>query len=277
MSEEINTAEKVENPVEISVEAPVEAVEPTEATEKVEEIQKKQDPEEATKESKEESKEGTEAPEYKEFSPQDVLKQVEFYFSDSNLPKDKFLWRTVQSNQEGWVSIATIASFNRMKKFRPLSAVVDALRTSEFLVVSEDGELVRRKNAILPPKDSEKQLRFQRSVYAKGFDEETETTQEDLEKWFQQYGKVNEVRLRRNEEKAFKKSVFVEFADLEDAKKFVELSPKPEYEGRELEVVMSKPAYVEMKAQNENFGGNKNFKRKRFNGFKHGHKRQRRD
>lgn len=215
------------------------------------------------------------------FTQEDVLKQVEFYFSDSNLPKDKFLWRTVQSNQEGWVSIATIASFNRMKKFRPLDKVVDALRESTFLVVSEDGEMVRRKNPILPPKDSEKQLRFQRSVYAKGFGEETETTQETIEDWFRQFGKINEVRLRRNDSKEFKQSVFAEFADLEDAKKFVELNPKPEFNGKELEVIMSKPAYVEMKAQNENFGGNnnnnKNFKRKRFNGFKHHQKRQRRD
>lgn len=204
-----------------------------------------------------------------EFEPEEVLKQVEFYFSDSNLPKDKFLWRTVQSNQEGWVSISTIASFNRMKKFRPLSAVVDALKKSEFLVVSENGEMIKRKNPILPPSDSDKQSRFQRSIYAKGFGEETPTTQEDLEAFFQPFGKINEVRLRRDDNKKFKESVFVEFADSEDAKKFLELSEKPKYKDNEL-LIMSKPAYVEMKANNENFGGNKNNKKRKFNGFKNG-------
>lgn len=273
----------------VTVDTVIETVEKVEATEPVVEKPVIEKTEEKTEEKVEEKAEATETEtttetkatseeaESKDFAPSDVLKQVEFYFSDSNLPKDKFLWRTVQSNQEGWVSIATIASFNRMKKFRPLSAVVDALKTSEFLVVSENGELVRRKNAILPPKESENQLRFQRSAYAKGFGEETETTQDDLEKWFAQYGKVNEVRLRRDEKKAFKGSVFAEFADLDDAKKFTELAQKPEYNGKELEVVMSKPAYVEMKAQNGNFGGDKNSKRKRFNGFKPHQKRQRRD
>lgn len=204
-----------------------------------------------------------------EFEPEEVLKQVEFYFSDSNLPKDKFLWRTVQSNQEGWVSISTIASFNRMKKFRPLSAVVDALKKSEFLVVSENGEMIKRKNPILQQSDSDKQSRFQRSIYAKGFGEETPTTQEDLEAFFQPFGKINEVRLRRDDNKKFKESVFVEFADSEDAKKFLELSEKPKYKDNEL-LIMSKPAYVEMKANNENFGGNKNNKKRKFNGFKNG-------
>lgn len=208
----------------------------------------------------------TEETEAKEFLPEDVIKQVEFYFSDSNLPKDKFLWRTVQSNDEGWVPIKTIASFNRMKKFRPYESIVSALKTSDFLVISDNDELIRRKEPILPPKESEKQLRFQRSVYAKGFGEENDNTQEELEKWFSEFGKVNEVRLRRDDSKKFKSSVFVEFNELEDAKKFVELDPKPKYNENEL-VIMSKPAYVELKAQNQTFGGDKDRKRK-FNGFK---------
>lgn len=250
----VQEAAKVEEPVVESK---------SETTEKVNEEVK---PEEAKpEETKTEENEET----FAEFSPEEVLKQVEFYFSDSNLPKDKFLWRTVQSNQEGWVSVSTIASFNRMKKYRPLSAVVDALKKSDFLVVSENGEMIKRKNPILPPSDSDKQSRFQRSIYAKGFGEETPTTQEDLETFFQQFGKVNEVRLRRDDSKKFKESVFVEFAESEEAKKFLELTEKPKYNDNEL-LVMSKPAYVEMKANNENFGGSKNLKKRKFNGFKNG-------
>jgi len=248
-------------------------VEESKSEETKEETKEEAKPEESKpEESKSEESKSEEKPQESEETPaefdaDEVLKQVEFYFSDSNLPKDKFLWRTVQSNQEGWVSISTIASFNRMKKFRPLSAVVDALKKSEFLVVSENGEMIKRKNPILPPSDSDKQSRFQRSIYAKGFGEETSTTQEDLEKFFSQFGKVNEVRLRRDDNKKFKESVFVEFSELDEAKKFLELAEKPKYNDNEL-LIMSKPAYVEMKANNENFGGNKNHKKRRFNGFK---------
>ena len=44
-----------------------------------------------------------------------ILKQVEFYFSDSNLPKDKFLLEETKKN-EGWVALSTLMSFSRMKQ-----------------------------------------------------------------------------------------------------------------------------------------------------------------
>jgi lupus La protein len=37
-----------------------------------------------------------------------IVKQVEFYFSDSNFPNDKFLRGTADKNG-GWVPVATIA------------------------------------------------------------------------------------------------------------------------------------------------------------------------
>jgi hypothetical protein len=86
--------------------------------------------------------------------PAEILKQVEFYFSDANLPRDKFLWTLTQSDpkKEGWVSIQQIASFARMQRFGPQEAIVDALRTSkELLEVSEDGTCVRRKIPLVKP------------------------------------------------------------------------------------------------------------------------------
>src|SRR5271156_6722036 len=78
----------------------------------------------------------------------EIVKQVEFYFSDANLPRDKFLWNLTQADpkKQGWVPIRQIASFKRMQRFNPLENIVKALRTSEELLeVSEDGTFVRRK------------------------------------------------------------------------------------------------------------------------------------
>ena len=44
-----------------------------------------------------------------------VLAQVEFYFSDSNLPRDKFLRETVEADPDGFVDIALLATFSRMR------------------------------------------------------------------------------------------------------------------------------------------------------------------
>jgi lupus La protein len=174
-----------------------------------------------------------------------------------------------------------------MQKFRPVEKVAEALKESkDLLEVSEDGESVRRKKPLVEPKPEQKTNQFQRSVYAKGFGEESDDTQEAIEKFFEQFGEVKQVRLRRTDDKKFKGSVFVEFADLEDAQKFVALDPKPKWGDDEL-LTMSKQAYVEMKAAEHGFTQNANGKKrgKRFNAFEqirkggdqHQNKRQKRN
>ena len=81
-----------------------------------------------------------------------ILTQVEFYFSDANLPTDAFLMKKVEANAEGWVPIGLVASFNRMKqllKKHPCTVVAEILRdTSASLVVSDDNTQVRRRHPL---------------------------------------------------------------------------------------------------------------------------------
>lgn len=75
-----------------------------------------------------------------------IIKQVEYYFSDENLPSDKFLLKQVKKDKEGFVSISLIASFRKMKKVtKDISSIVDALKESSQLVVSSDGKKVKRR------------------------------------------------------------------------------------------------------------------------------------
>jgi len=86
-----------------------------------------------------------------------ILKQVEFYFSDSNFPKDKFLKAQAALNADGStasclsapsiprafkalraaeVPITTLATFERMKKIGgSLEDVVRVMRSSDKLEV----------------------------------------------------------------------------------------------------------------------------------------------
>jgi La domain len=41
--------------------------------------------------------------------------QIEFYFSDSNLPRDAFLLSAVEEAPDGFVSLALICTFSRMR------------------------------------------------------------------------------------------------------------------------------------------------------------------
>ncbi|XP_057948835.1 la-related protein 6A [Malania oleifera] len=74
-----------------------------------------------------------------------IIKQVEYYFSDENLPTDKYMMGFVKKDKEGFVPIGVIASFRKMKKLvRDSSLIVVALRESSLLVVSSDGKKVKR-------------------------------------------------------------------------------------------------------------------------------------
>ncbi|KAI0516239.1 hypothetical protein KFK09_008911 [Dendrobium nobile] len=74
-----------------------------------------------------------------------IVRQVEYYFSDENLPNDAFLLKQVRKDKEGYVPITLISSFKKMKKLtKDLSLIEAALRTSSLVVVSSDGKRVKR-------------------------------------------------------------------------------------------------------------------------------------
>ncbi|KNC98306.1 uncharacterized protein SPPG_06699 [Spizellomyces punctatus DAOM BR117] len=170
-----------------------------------------------------------------------ILKQVEYYFGDANLPRDKFLISTINENPEGWVSIETLLKFNRLRSISddPL-VIADALRQSaELLEVSDDGKLVRRRTQLKP--------RFavhRKTIYVKGFPPELSNIIDEIEGFFSNFGKVHNVRIRRDENRAFKGSVFVEFKEIPAAENVSQM--QLEFQGHPL-VIMMKDEYVNMK------------------------------
>ncbi|KAJ4901526.1 La-related protein 6A [Raphanus sativus] len=85
---------------------------------------------------------------------QKIIRQVEYYFSDENLPTDKFLLNALKKNKKGFVPISTIATFHKMKKLtRDLDLIVSALKESSFLVVSSDGKKVKRLSPLPEVRD----------------------------------------------------------------------------------------------------------------------------
>jgi len=75
-----------------------------------------------------------------------IVQQVEFYFSDANITKDKFLLKHVKRNKEGFVSLKLISSFKRVKHltkdWRQVAAAIE--RKSEKLEVNDLKTKVRR-------------------------------------------------------------------------------------------------------------------------------------
>lgn len=74
-----------------------------------------------------------------------LLRQIEYYFSTENLVKDVFL--RVRMDEEGWIPLPVIANFNRVRRITmgyDTKFILDALRNSQILEIRED-EKVRRK------------------------------------------------------------------------------------------------------------------------------------
>ena len=187
--------------------------------------------------------------------PVEIRRQVEFYFSDSNLPIDTYLLDITGGHKNNPVPLKTIHNFKRMQHFQPFSAVRDAVKASNFLDLGDDDQITRKEPLDAKFTDDAVHNRtlvhsasMARSIYAKGFGEENKTSQLDIEGLFDPYGPVRSVRLRRHDDGEFKGSVFVEFANEELQQAFLALDPKPDWNDKELEI-MSKQEYVDMKHQ----------------------------
>eukprot|EP01029_Cantina_marsupialis_P028241 TRINITY_DN775903_c0_g1_i1.p1 TRINITY_DN775903_c0_g1~~TRINITY_DN775903_c0_g1_i1.p1 ORF type:complete len:321 (+),score=114.23 TRINITY_DN775903_c0_g1_i1:24-965(+) len=173
-----------------------------------------------------------------------LKKQIEFYFSDSNLPFDKFLRNLHEKNEGHFIPIEILCKFNKVKAFTTDVAVIAAvLEDSTEIEVSEDKTMMRRRTE-LPIKD----VTIPRSIYFKGVP--VTATLAEIEAFFGAIGEVRCIRRRQYRNKNFKTSLFVEFKDEEEVKKILETPLKWTGEEADLEM-MTKTAFLEEKEKEQ--------------------------
>uniref|UniRef100_A0A7N0U9C1 La protein 1 n=1 Tax=Kalanchoe fedtschenkoi TaxID=63787 RepID=A0A7N0U9C1_KALFE len=184
-----------------------------------------------------------------------VIRQVEFYFSDSNLPRDNFLKSTIADSEDGMVSLALICSFSRMRGHLGLGdvkvdevseetvkLVAEALKTSTSLKISEDGKKVGRTTELLKPDEVIEQV-DSRTIAAAPLPFDVKV--DELEAFFGQFAKVNSLRLPRHvaEKRVFSGTALIEFSTEEEAENVLKQSLT--YAGAELELHPKKDYDVE--------------------------------
>ncbi|KMZ74317.1 RNA-binding La domain-containing protein [Zostera marina] len=181
----------------------------------------------------------------------DVMRQVQFYFSDSNLPKDNFLKKTVAESEGGLVALNLICSFAKMKSHLGLKddvkpdmvpedvvlSVAETLKNCSTLKISEDCKRVGRSTEIPNVEEIIEQV-DSRTVAVSPLP--YNVTIEDIESFFSEHGTVNSVRLPRLlvDKRLFCGTALVEFSDEGEAK--TALGKTLVYEGADLELKTKK-------------------------------------
>ncbi|KAG0727410.1 La [Chionoecetes opilio] len=178
-----------------------------------------------------------------EAKPQEVaakiMKQIEYYFGDYNLPRDKFLQQEIK-NDDGWVTLETMIKFKRLASISSDKAVIaEAIRKASdcILEVHEEGLKIRRSPSHPLPifDDNLKEETMKRTVYCKGFAKDGSVTLDNLLVFFKQYGPYDTVLMRHffdreAKKQGFKGSVLVVFMNREKAQEFLEL-PEVKFKG----------------------------------------------
>merc|ERR1719187_1360557 len=75
-----------------------------------------------------------------------IVAQVEFYFSDANVAKDKFLLKHIRRNNEGYVSLKLVSSFKKVKQLTKDWRVVaySLNKKSSKIQINDVGTKIRR-------------------------------------------------------------------------------------------------------------------------------------
>eukprot|EP01130_Rhizamoeba_saxonica_P018390 TRINITY_DN917_c0_g1_i1.p1 TRINITY_DN917_c0_g1~~TRINITY_DN917_c0_g1_i1.p1 ORF type:complete len:470 (-),score=129.95 TRINITY_DN917_c0_g1_i1:126-1535(-) len=147
----------------------------------------------------------------RELSKDERMKhQIEFYFSDSNFPRDKYMRINSQQN-DGWFPIELFMNFNRIREETDdVEYVKKICKTCSTTVMSEDEKFIKRKNEQMPDPDK---IDSRTLVVSQLPCIEEEVTIDNLIEFFGQFGTVNCVRIRKTRFKEFFGGAFVEFAD----------------------------------------------------------------
>ncbi|KAJ8670291.1 hypothetical protein QAD02_001550 [Eretmocerus hayati] len=164
-----------------------------------------------------------------------IQKQVEFYFGDVNMQRDKFLIEQTKLD-EGWIPMSVMLNFKLLAALsKNIPTIIKALRDSELIEISEDDKKIRRKPDKPLPEYNEEYRKAQeaKTIYLKGFP--LDSTMEGLKSHFEPQDVENIImrKYKKGTEYFFKGSIFVQFKTVDDAKAFLE-QESIKYNGTEL-------------------------------------------
>ncbi|XP_072261825.1 la-related protein 7 isoform X2 [Pyxicephalus adspersus] len=153
----------------------------------------------------------------------DIAKQVDFWFGDVNLHKDRFLREQIEKTRDGFIDISLLASFNKMKKLTTDAKLISrAVKNSSVVELNLENTKIRRR---LPlgekPQDVD-----DRTVYAELLPKNVSHSW--IERVFGKCGSVVYISIPRYKSTGDTKGfAFIEFETQAQAAKAIELLNNP--------------------------------------------------
>ncbi|GAM25672.1 hypothetical protein SAMD00019534_088470 [Acytostelium subglobosum LB1] len=165
-----------------------------------------------------------------------VVEQLEFYFSDSNLIKDKFLSKSVQQSDQGWISLDILLTFNKLTSMlndlikdqqqttttttTTKDALIEVISSEHFvhnnntLTTNEDKSAIKRKSPFVFVKELQQSI-DERTIYIEPIAETA--THEQVHQLLSTLGTIDNISIPRLPDKRTKGFAFVEFNQKQDA------------------------------------------------------------
>lgn len=145
--------------------------------------------------------------------------QMEFYFSDSNLSKDRYLKQKILLSKEGYVDLSIFLQFNKIRTLTSnLKLLTKSLKKSDLLELNVEKSMVKRKNIYSEPEleDTNK-----KTIYVENLP--SRTTLDILKKHFEEkFGTVSYISLPKFKSSHHLKGFsFIEFSKKKYAKKAI--------------------------------------------------------
>ncbi|XP_069782304.1 la-related protein 7 isoform X2 [Narcine bancroftii] len=153
----------------------------------------------------------------------EIKKQVEFWFGDVNLHKDRFLQEQIQKSRDGYVDISVLTAFNKMKKLTTdVKLIARALKNSDVIELNVEGTKLRRHVELgAQPQDVD-----ERTVYVELLPRNV--TRSWIDRVFSKCGNVVFISIPRYKTTGDTKGfAFVEFDTISGAQKAIELLNNP--------------------------------------------------
>ncbi|XP_052669105.1 la-related protein 7 [Harpia harpyja] len=153
----------------------------------------------------------------------DIAKQVDFWFGDVNLHKDRFLREQIEKSRDGYVDISLLVSFNKMKKLTTDGKLIArAVKSSSVVELDLEGTRIRRRQPLgEEPKDVDS-----RTVYVELLPKNVNHSW--IERVFGKCGNVVYISIPRYKTTGDPKGfAFVEFETKEQAEKAIEFLNNP--------------------------------------------------